>query len=51
MSVTIPFDLQTLAQYGIAGVALYMLYSICNNHLASIEKKLDQLIEILSKKS
>lgn len=39
--------LSAIAQYGIAGVALYMLYSICNNHLKQIETTLGEIKGLL----
>ncbi|MBA7549987.1 hypothetical protein ES705_42492 [subsurface metagenome] len=38
--------LEYLVQYGIAGIALYMMYSITYNHLITIE---DLLVEIRDK--
>ncbi|MBA7552657.1 hypothetical protein ES705_45227 [subsurface metagenome] len=42
----IPELVEYLIQYGIAGIALYMMYSITYNHLMSIE---DLLTEIRDK--
>jgi len=42
----IPEVIETLLQYGIAGVALMMMYSITYNHLIAIE---DLLTEIRDK--
>jgi len=44
----IPEVLEYLVQYGIAGIALYMMYSITYNHLTTIE---DLLVEIRDKLS
>jgi len=38
-----------LLQYGIAGIALYMMYSITYNHLQNIENLLEDIKNILSK--
>lgn len=45
----IPELVEYLIQYGIAGVALYMMYSITYNHLMSIEDLLTEIRDILSK--
>lgn len=45
----IPEVVDTLLQYGIAGVALYMMYSITFNHLTNIEMLLQDIKSILSK--
>ena len=42
----IPEVVEYLMQYGIAGIALYMMYSITYNHLRTIE---DLLVEIRDK--
>jgi hypothetical protein len=42
----IPELVEYLVQYGIAGIALYMMYSITYNHLTTIE---DLLVEIRDK--
>ncbi|MBA7705257.1 hypothetical protein ES703_114083 [subsurface metagenome] len=42
----IPEVVEYLVQYGIAGIALYMMYSITYNHLTTIE---DLLVEIRDK--
>lgn len=46
-------EVQTLiqmgAQYGIAGIALYLMYQIGYNHLKSIDEKLQKIIELLDK--
>jgi len=39
----------TLIQYGIAGVALWMMYNITYNHLVAIERILLDIKDILSK--
>jgi len=39
----------TVIQYGIAGVALWMMYSITYNHLVSIERILLEIRDILAK--
>jgi len=44
----IPEVLEYIIQYGIAGVALWMMYSITYNHLTTIE---DLLVEIRDKLS
>lgn len=38
-----------LLQYGIAGAALYMMYSITYNHLTDIKELLQDIKNILSK--
>jgi len=45
----IPEVVDYLLQYGIAGVALYMMYSIAYNHLVKIEELLQDIKSILSK--
>jgi len=45
----IPEVVDTLLQYGIAGVALLMMYSITYNHLQNIENLLEDIKDILSK--
>ena len=40
---------ELLVQYGIAGVALFMMYSITYNHLGRIEELLEDIKDILSK--
>lgn len=45
----IPEVVDYLLQYGIAGVALYMMYSITYNHLADIKELLQDIKDILSK--
>jgi hypothetical protein len=45
----IPEVVDTLLQYGIAGVALFMMYSITYNHLSNIELLLQDIKDILSK--
>ena len=40
--------LPILAQYGIAGIALYMMYDISNNHLKHIYEVLLRIEEKLS---
>ena len=40
---------EVLIQYGIAGVALWMMYSITYNHLVSIERILLDIKDILVK--
>jgi len=39
----------TVIQYGIAGVALWMMYSITYNHLVSIERILLDIKDLLAK--
>jgi len=39
----------SVIQYGIAGVALWMMYSITYNHLVEIERILLDIKDILSK--
>ena len=43
------FNLELIAQYGLAGIALYMMYSITYNHLTHIEELLEDIKNILSK--
>lgn len=43
------FTPELLVQYGIAGVALYMMYSITYNRLTIIEELLEDIKSILSK--
>lgn len=45
----IPELVDYLIQYGIAGIALYMMYSITYNHLTRIEDLLEEIKNILSK--
>lgn len=45
----IPELVEYLVQYGIAGVALYMMYSITYNHLTDIKELLQDIKSILSK--
>lgn len=45
----IPEVVDIIIQYGIAGVALYMMYSITYNHLTNIENLLRDIKSILSK--
>jgi len=40
---------EIVIQYGIAGVALWMMYSITYNHLVSIERILLDIKDILAK--
>ena len=40
---------ETVIQYGLAGVALWMMYSITYNHLVAIERTLLDIKDILSK--
>jgi len=40
---------EIVIQYGIAGVALWMMYSITFNHLVEIERILLDIKDILSK--
>jgi len=40
---------EIVIQYGIAGVALWMMYSITYNHLVAIERILLDIKDILSK--
>jgi len=40
---------EIVIQYGIAGVALWMMYSITYNHLVAIERTLLDIKDILSK--
>ena len=39
--------LDTVIQYGIAGIALYMMYSITYNHLKTIQETLIRIEELL----
>jgi len=45
----IPEVVDYLLQYGIAGIALYMMYSITYNHLTDIKELLQDIKNILSK--
>jgi len=45
----IPEVFEYLIQYGIAGLALWMMYSITYNHLGKIEDLLEEIKNILSK--
>ena len=45
----IPEVVDILLQYGIAGTALYMMYSIAYNHLTRIEELLQDIKDILLK--
>ena len=40
---------ETVIQYGIAGIALWMMYSITFNHLVEIERILQDIRDILAK--
>jgi len=40
---------EIVIQYGIAGVALWMMYSITFNHLVAIERTLLDIKDILAK--
>jgi len=40
---------ETVIQYGLAGVALWMMYSITYNHLVAIERTLLDIKDILAK--
>ena len=40
--------LEYLVQYGIAAIALYMMYDIANNHLKNIAETLIRIEEILA---
>ncbi|GAI57315.1 unnamed protein product [marine sediment metagenome] len=40
---------EIVIQYGIAGVALWMMYSITYNHLVTIERILLEIKDILSR--
>jgi len=42
--------IEMLLQFGIAGIALYMLYDMNKNHLKSIEKKLEEIKAILKER-
>ena len=44
-----PELLEFAIQYGIAGLALYMMYSITYNHLTDIKRLLQDIKGILSK--
>jgi len=46
----IPDVLELLIQYGIAGVALYMMYSITYNHLTAIEETLHEILLEMKKR-
>ena len=43
-------EINDLIQFGFAGIALFMLYSISYNHLMNIEKLLEEIREILRAK-
>ena len=43
-------NLEVLLQYGIAGIALWMMYSITYGHLNSIEETLKEILHVLEKK-
>lgn len=40
---------EVLVQYGIAGIALYMMYSITYNHLTTIQTSLTEIGKILER--
>lgn len=40
-------EIQDIIQFGFAGIALYMLYTIAFGHLMTIEKTLIEIKEIL----
>ena len=46
----IPEVLNLVIQYGISGVALYMMYSITYNHLQAIEETLLEILLELQKR-
>ena len=39
--------IEYLVQYGIAGIALYMMYDIAHNHLENIAETLERIEELL----
>ena len=39
--------LEYLVQYGIAGIALYMMYDIAHNHLKNIAETLERIEDLL----
>jgi len=41
-------DLETLLQFGIAGIALYMMYRMMTNDLKSIQEELEKVVEVLT---
>jgi len=41
-------DIETLIQFGFAGIALFMMYSITYNHLVSIEAILLDIRDLIS---
>jgi len=41
--------LETLVQYGIAGIALWMMYSITYNHLQDMHEILIEIRDLLAK--
>lgn len=43
------YNLELLVQYGIAGVALYMMYSITYSHLTTIQTTLVSIEKLLQK--
>jgi len=40
-------NLELFAQYGIAGIAVYLFYKIVQNHIKGINRRLDRVIELL----
>lgn len=43
------FTPELLVQYGIAGIALYMMYSITYSHLTSIQTTLTEIGKLLER--
>jgi len=39
--------IEYLVQYGIAGIALYMMYDISKNHLKTISETLERIEDLL----
>jgi len=39
--------IEYLVQYGIAGIALYMMYDITHNHLKNIAETLERIEDLL----
>lgn len=41
-------DIETLIQFGFAGIALFMMYTIANHRLSSIEEILLEIRDLLT---
>lgn len=46
----IPVEIFDVLQYGMAGLALWMMYSITYNHLTAIEETLHEILLELKKR-